>query len=261
MKKQGGGWMLMGYKKTAPSIPAKSGCGTNNDCCTSRESKGSEISLKAKRERQLSILVDAFSRTPLTMLQVAKKTGIERASICRRVAELRRQHSIYICGKRTCPISHDKAAFYTTSPKVAYNYYCRCCAPILSGLRGREKALVRKGIFRIVNDGASPSEARNQLPIDLFAIWFQCCQIIAREGDLTIRLRDMNPEQALAYCTNRTTPVWCNAGLGQDEVIELWRIFRDYITHNYQETSIPIPARLKDIWESCKNIIDKESQL
>ena len=68
----------------------------------------------------------------------------------------------------------------------------------------------------------------------------------------------MNPERALAYCTNLSAPVWSNAGLGQDGVIELWRIIRDYITHNYQETSIPIPARIKEVWESCKTLIDKE---
>lgn len=174
----------MKNKETAPNITARSGFGTINEDCTSRNGKGSEISLKAKRERQLSILIDAFSRTPLTMLQVAKKTGIERASICRRVAELRREHRIFLCGKGVCPISHDQAGFYTTSAKVAFNYYARCCAPILSGLRGWEKTLIRKTISRIVNEGVTALEAQTQLPIELWGDWWKCYHIIVKEGQL-----------------------------------------------------------------------------
>lgn len=174
----------MAYKKTAPSIPAKSGFGTITSNCTSRESKGNDFSRDAKREKQLSTLIDAFNRSPRTMLQVAKATGIERASICRRVAKLRKEHRIFLCGKRICPISKCQAGYYTTSTKVAFLYYAKCCAPVLSGLRGWEKTLIRKCIARIINEGVTPVEAQTQLPIELWGDWWKCYHIIAKEGQL-----------------------------------------------------------------------------
>lgn len=58
-----------------------------------------------------------------TMLQVAYETGIERASICRRIAELREDHLIYPLGRTICPFSKARAMFYTTSPQMALNYF------------------------------------------------------------------------------------------------------------------------------------------
>ena len=58
-----------------------------------------------------------------TMLQVSYETGIERASICRRVAELREDNLIYPLGRTICPISNARAMFYTTSPQIALNYF------------------------------------------------------------------------------------------------------------------------------------------
>lgn len=171
----------MSTKKTAPSIPAQSGPGTTIENCTSRKGKVNDFSRDAKRQKQLTAIIDAFSHKPLTMLQAARKTGIERASICRRVAELRKKNRIFLCGTGICPISRDKAGFYTTSPKVAFNYYARCCAPILSGLRGWEKTLIRKAIARIVNEGVTALEAQTQLPLELWGDWWKCNIIICKE--------------------------------------------------------------------------------
>lgn len=69
---------------------------------------------KAQGER----IFNAFYGRPLTMLQVAKLTDIERANICRRVAELRDENSIYLVRKGLCPITHHRAGFYTTDRSV-----------------------------------------------------------------------------------------------------------------------------------------------
>ena len=58
-----------------------------------------------------------------TMLQVAHETGIERASICRRMVELREDYLIYPLGRTICPISKARAMFYTSNPKMALNYF------------------------------------------------------------------------------------------------------------------------------------------
>ena len=60
---------------------------------------------------QLAILTKAF-RTPKTMLQVAKETKIERASICRRIAELREIDRIEVVKRGLCPITKHRAGFY-----------------------------------------------------------------------------------------------------------------------------------------------------
>lgn len=171
----------MRTKKTAPSIPAQSGNGTTILNCTSRVSKDNDFSRDTK---QISILIDAFNGKPKTMLQVARKTGIERASICRRIDALRKEHRIFLCGKRICPISHCTAGFYTTSTKVAFLYYANCCKPVMLGLRAWEKTLIRKAIARIVNEGITPVEAQTQLPIELWGEWWRCYHIIAKEGRL-----------------------------------------------------------------------------
>lgn len=58
-----------------------------------------------------------------TMLQVAHETGIERASICRRMVDLRTEHLIYAIGRTICPISKARAMFYTANPQMALNYF------------------------------------------------------------------------------------------------------------------------------------------
>ena len=60
---------------------------------------------------QLTILKRAFT-TPKTMLEVSKETGIERASICRRIAELRELNKIEVIRKGLCKITKHRAGFY-----------------------------------------------------------------------------------------------------------------------------------------------------
>ena len=56
----------------------------------------------------------SFKEKPRTMLQVAHDTGIERASICRYVAEMRKRDVIYLITKGICPITKRAAGFYST---------------------------------------------------------------------------------------------------------------------------------------------------
>ena len=55
----------------------------------------------------------------LTRLQIARCLGIERGSICYRVAELRDEGRLWVVKKGLCPISHTRAEFLTTNPDVA----------------------------------------------------------------------------------------------------------------------------------------------
>jgi hypothetical protein len=60
----------------------------------------------------------AFYRHPKTMLMVSVETGIERANLCRYVAEWEKQNRICIVRKGICPISKHRAGFYTTNPEL-----------------------------------------------------------------------------------------------------------------------------------------------
>ncbi len=74
-----------------------------------------------------------------------------------------------------------------------------------------------------------------------------------------IRLRDMNPTRALAYCANLTSRTWSKMDSG--DVLELWAVFRAYILNDYKYIDIPISDRIMSAWDMCKYIIDMEAKL
>ena len=76
--------------------------------------QGKYTNYKAQRH----VIYNAFYSQSLTMLQVARKTGIERANICRRIAELRKQKRIILVRKGFCPITQHRSGFYTTNPNL-----------------------------------------------------------------------------------------------------------------------------------------------
>lgn len=72
------------------------------------------------------------------------------------------------------------------------------------------------------------------------------------------RLRDMNQGRAVAYCANLTRSEWF--GIGDDMIVELWRVFRAYILNGYRDTGLNVPTGIREIWERCKPIIDREAK-
>ena len=68
-------------------------------------------------QTQKERLKRAFSKHPKTMLQVARKTGIERAYICYRLAELQEKNQVIFVGYGICPISKHRAGLYLTRGK------------------------------------------------------------------------------------------------------------------------------------------------
>ena len=77
-----------------------------------------------------------------------------------------------------------------------------------------------------------------------------------RKSNTSIRLRDMNPARALAYCAVITKTEWSTMKSGDVDV--LWTVFRSYILNGYDDTTIIVPDRIKAVWGRCKTIIDKE---
>ena len=77
-----------------------------------------------------------------------------------------------------------------------------------------------------------------------------------RKDRSTPRLRDMNPERALAYCANLTKHEWSR--MDDDFVLDLWAVFKSYILNGYKEDDRPVPARVAYVWSRCKSLIDKE---
>ena len=68
------------------------------------------------------------------MLMISRGTGIERASVCRRIAELRKKGHIWSCGKHLCKISRTRAEYLTCNPHTAFEYYLNATASIWAAL-------------------------------------------------------------------------------------------------------------------------------
>ena len=68
---------------------------------------------------QLQRVYSTLFARPMTMYEVALITGIERANVCRYVAELRKCNNIAVVRLGICPITrHDRVQFLTTNPAL-----------------------------------------------------------------------------------------------------------------------------------------------
>ena len=74
------------------------------------------------KDTQINQLQKVYSTLfvrPMTRLEVAQLTGIERANVCRYVAELRKQNSVEVVRFGICPITkYNKVQFLTTNPEL-----------------------------------------------------------------------------------------------------------------------------------------------
>ena len=91
---------------------------------TSEPEGSPEISLESQDKdrhfRQLQQTQIAFFSQPITMMQAAKKVGVDRANVCRYVDVMRKAGAIWIIRKGTCPITRDRRVqFLSTNPKYA----------------------------------------------------------------------------------------------------------------------------------------------
>lgn len=66
---------------------------------------------------QLQVLYETFYERPQTMLDAHFATGILRASICRRVAQLRKSGLIQVCYRGRDGYTHAWAAYLSTNPR------------------------------------------------------------------------------------------------------------------------------------------------
>lgn len=70
---------------------------------------------------QMTKVFNAFSTQPKTMKMVSIQTGIDRANICRYVAEWKEQNSIQEVRKGLCRITKHRAGYLTTDPTLFNN--------------------------------------------------------------------------------------------------------------------------------------------
>ena len=72
-----------------------------------------------RRQQQSQRIYNSFHKSPKTMLMVSIETGILRANICRRIAELEKQNQVYRVKMGICPITKHRATFFTTNKDLA----------------------------------------------------------------------------------------------------------------------------------------------
>ena len=66
----------------------------------------------------MQVVFKAFHERPATMYMIALETGIERANICRYVAEWEKQDNIQKIKTTYCQISNCKSGYYTTNKEL-----------------------------------------------------------------------------------------------------------------------------------------------
>ena len=64
-------------------------------------------------------ILKALQYKPKTMLELSKMIGIERANICRRIADLEKENKVFLIGYGVCSISKHRAGIYTSDKKKA----------------------------------------------------------------------------------------------------------------------------------------------
>jgi DNA-binding transcriptional regulator LsrR (DeoR family) len=63
------------------------------------------------QQRRIYDLLCSPNPDGFTRMQIARCLGIERATVCRRVAELRELGVLKVVKKGRCPITHEQATF------------------------------------------------------------------------------------------------------------------------------------------------------
>lgn len=70
------------------------------------------------QQRRIYNLLCSPNPEGLTRMQIAKCLGIERATVCRRVAELRDLGVLKVVRRGICPITHEKATFLSCNKEL-----------------------------------------------------------------------------------------------------------------------------------------------
>ena len=91
------------------------------------------------RTQQLRVyeLLSAPNPDGFTRMQIAKCLGIERASVCRRVAELRDMGRLWVVKKGIDPTTRERAEFLTARQDVAEKANAKKVAPVERELTGK----------------------------------------------------------------------------------------------------------------------------
>lgn len=83
---------------------------TNKNTPQQRQGKNSDFVAQEWR------VFKAFAKQPMTMMMASKLAKVERANICRFVADWQRRDRIFLLYKSRCPITkHPRVGFYTTN--------------------------------------------------------------------------------------------------------------------------------------------------
>lgn len=93
-----------------------------------------------------------FSSGIFTMLQVARKTGIERANVCRFVSEQRKENSIWLCFRGEDKLTGARAGFYTMNRDYALLLYKAATKPLWEALPDPDRKQIFKAMDTYLSD-------------------------------------------------------------------------------------------------------------
>ena len=89
------------------------------------------------QQRKVYELLCSPNPDGFTRMQIALCLGIERASVCRRVAELRDMGKLWVVKKGIDPTTKERASFITSNPDVAERAQAQKFPPVQKELTGK----------------------------------------------------------------------------------------------------------------------------
>ncbi len=109
--------MLNEYWREGSSMQTKKGAPESAPLDSLKQQQDKGKHLDQLKQTQL-----AFFTEPSTMMEVARKVGIDRANVCWYVRDLRKVGAIWLVRKGVCPITrYPGVGFWTTDPKLVEN--------------------------------------------------------------------------------------------------------------------------------------------
>lgn len=81
--------------------------------------KKNQMNTQTFQEKQVLDLLSSPNPNGFTRMQIANCLGIDRASVCYRIHDLRKRGVIWVVKKGFCPITGNRSEFLTSNRQVA----------------------------------------------------------------------------------------------------------------------------------------------
>lgn len=174
-------------RKAAPAIVLKA-ADRNKELlhltpCEDRD-KSELIQKITQQGKRISDCLAIYTQQGKTRMQIAIETRIERANVCRRVAELRKKGEIWRLGKHIDPLTKCAAEFLTSNEATAREYYLAITRTLWIGLDTTTKIAMQNAISEYAIERQGQIVGARFCTTNSRAVWDKIKAILDEEGAL-----------------------------------------------------------------------------